>query len=156
MASTIEAQGAINERRLAEAFDRLDSDDSGYITVDNLKGILGDDFPDSEVESILKECAKDGKVSYLDFLAQWHDQHETKRQNFMADITNLTHDRGHPIPQDVLLDDTESRKTNAMSRANFIHSKCQAKSPSSKTSKETTEPATTVVQHEGDHVYADV
>jgi Ca2+-binding EF-hand superfamily protein len=31
-----EAQGAISENRLAEAFDRLDLDDSGYITTDEL------------------------------------------------------------------------------------------------------------------------
>jgi Ca2+-binding EF-hand superfamily protein len=32
LAATIEAHGAINEQRLAEAFDRLDSDDSGFIS----------------------------------------------------------------------------------------------------------------------------
>jgi calcium-dependent protein kinase len=37
LASTIEAQGAIDETRLAEAFDRLDSDDSGYISKQNLR-----------------------------------------------------------------------------------------------------------------------
>ena len=31
LAATIEAQGVISEERLAEAFDRLDSDDSGAI-----------------------------------------------------------------------------------------------------------------------------
>lgn len=156
LASTIEAQGAIDERRLAEAFDRLDSDDSGYITVDNLKGILGDEFPDAEVEAILKECAKDGQVSYMDFLAQWHTQNETKRLDFMADITNLTYDNRHPIPQDVVLEDKESPNTNAMSRANFIQGKYQEISHSVKERKSQVEPPVTAVQHGGDHVYADV
>jgi len=33
LAATIEALGPIEEARLAEAFDRLDSDDSGFISV---------------------------------------------------------------------------------------------------------------------------
>jgi hypothetical protein len=141
LASTIEAQGAIDERRLAEAFDRLDSDDSGYITVENLKGILGDDFPDSEVEAILKECAKDGNVSYMDFLAQWNTQKETKRQDFLADISNLTYGSGHPLTQDLLLTYEASR--TGMSPASVV-----------KTESRGTEAA--AVQHEGDHVFADV
>ena len=34
LASTIEVHGPINEERLAEAFDHLDSDDSGYISTE--------------------------------------------------------------------------------------------------------------------------
>lgn len=34
LAATLEALGMIEEERLAEAFDRLDSDDSGYISSD--------------------------------------------------------------------------------------------------------------------------
>lgn len=37
LAATLEALGSIDEDRLAEAFDRIDSDDSGYITVENRK-----------------------------------------------------------------------------------------------------------------------
>jgi len=34
LAATIEARGVIGRERLAEAFDRLDSDDSGYISTE--------------------------------------------------------------------------------------------------------------------------
>jgi calcium-dependent protein kinase len=37
LAATIEAHGAIVEDRIAEAFDRIDSDDTGYITIENRK-----------------------------------------------------------------------------------------------------------------------
>jgi calcium-dependent protein kinase len=37
LAATIEAHGAIAEDRIAEAFDRIDSDDTGYITMENRK-----------------------------------------------------------------------------------------------------------------------
>ena len=55
LAATIEASGTINEVKLAEAFDRLDSDDSGFISVENLLEILGDTFTKEDVEAIIKE-----------------------------------------------------------------------------------------------------
>jgi EF-hand domain pair len=81
LAATIEAQGAISEQRLAEAFDRLDSDDSGYISADNLAEILGDDFPREEIDEIFREVgvSKDNQISYAEFLALWEQKHEVDR-----------------------------------------------------------------------------
>lgn len=75
IAATIEAHGAINEARLAEAFDRLDCDDSGYITAENLVDILGEDVPMEEIFGIIDEAdlAKDHRVSYSEFMALWED-----------------------------------------------------------------------------------
>jgi calcium-dependent protein kinase len=53
LAATIEAHGAISEERLAEAFDRIDADDSGFISAENLKEILGNDFPQEEIDAIV-------------------------------------------------------------------------------------------------------
>lgn len=66
LAATIEAHGAIDEERLAEAFDRIDSDDSGIITVKDLKDFLGDDLPDSYLEKVIDEAngAHDHAISY--------------------------------------------------------------------------------------------
>lgn len=76
IAATIEAHGAINEARLAEAFDRLDCDDSGCITAENLVEILGKSVPRDEIDAIIAEAdvANDNRVSYSDFLALWQDQ----------------------------------------------------------------------------------
>lgn len=62
----VQARGLIAEDRIAEAFDRLDSDDSGYISKANLKSFLGDDISDAEIDSIMAEADgnKDGKISY--------------------------------------------------------------------------------------------
>jgi Ca2+-binding EF-hand superfamily protein len=81
LAATIEAQGAISEERLAEAFDRLDSDDSGYISAENLAEILGKDFPRDEIDEIIAEAGvtKDNRISYSEFLALWENKHERKR-----------------------------------------------------------------------------
>jgi Ca2+-binding EF-hand superfamily protein len=35
LAATLEAVGSIDEERLAEAFDRIDCDDTGYISIEN-------------------------------------------------------------------------------------------------------------------------
>merc|ERR1739848_483871 len=44
LAATLEAQGRIKEERLASAFDRFDSDDTGFISRQNLRIILGSDY----------------------------------------------------------------------------------------------------------------
>ena len=55
LAATLEAHGHIEEERIADAFDRLDSDDSGYISKENLKEFLGDTATDKEIEEIIAE-----------------------------------------------------------------------------------------------------
>jgi Ca2+-binding EF-hand superfamily protein len=82
---------AISEERLAEAFDRIDADDSGYISAANLKALLGNDFPQAEIDEIIREAdlTKDGRISYSEFLALWEDKNETKHQNDIQEIQKL-------------------------------------------------------------------
>ena len=60
------------EERLAEAFDRIDSDDTGYISKQNLREFLGTDYTEEKVNEILAEgdLTGDGKISFKEFL-QW-------------------------------------------------------------------------------------
>lgn len=62
--------GYIEEERVAAAFDRLDSDDSGYISRENLREILGEDCKEEELDEIIKsvDTNSDGKISYQEFL----------------------------------------------------------------------------------------
>ena len=93
LAATIEAHGAIDEGRLAEAFDRLDSDDSGFITAENLSSILGDQFPVDEINAILKgsSLTSDNRVSYPEFLALWEDRGvQTSKVSFASKLPRLT------------------------------------------------------------------
>lgn len=80
IAATIEAHGAISEARLAEAFDRLDCDDSGYITAENLAEILGYDVSPVEIKAIIEEVdlTHDGRVSYSEFMTLWEDNNNLK------------------------------------------------------------------------------
>jgi hypothetical protein len=130
LAATIEATGAINEERLAEAFDRLDSDDSGYISADNLRELLGSDIPQEEINAIIKEADrnKDNRISYAEFLALWEDKHEEKRESMIEDLrdhraslTSVSEDFKSSYRGD-LTDDSDS-ENHTLARANYIEGK---------------------------------
>jgi Ca2+-binding EF-hand superfamily protein len=59
IAATLEVHGRIEEERIAEAFDRLDSDDSGYISKANLREFLGKNATAKQINEIIKEGDKD-------------------------------------------------------------------------------------------------
>jgi hypothetical protein len=110
---------------LAEAFDRLDCDDSGYISAENLQALLGDEFPPEEIAAIIEvslwcdktsmsypynaqclffsqeaDLERDNKISYSEFLALWGDRHEEKRKGLYEDFR-----------QDSFFDSTHERST---------------------------------------------
>lgn len=131
LAATIEAQGAISEARLAEAFDRMDTDDCGFISAKNLSEMLGKDFPQVEIEAIIKEAATDsnGKISYSEFLALWVDRKEEKRDEVLKEITVLNErmDTGseRSLTVSVISGDESDfdLKSEHLSRANFLNGK---------------------------------
>jgi len=88
LAATIEAHGVIDEERLAEAFDRIDCDDSGYITVANLADMLGSDVPKDYLASIIDEAdiKRDKRISYEEFLALWDEGDDVKREQTLEDV----------------------------------------------------------------------
>lgn len=88
LAATIEAHGAIDEERLAEAFDRLDSDDSGFISAANLREMLGANFPQDRIDEIIHEAdlTQDNRISYPEFLALWEDRKEEERKTLYQKI----------------------------------------------------------------------
>lgn len=128
LAATIEAQGAISEERLAEAFDRIDADDSGFISAQNLRDMLGSDFPEEEINAIIGEASsEEGKISYSDFLRLWEDQHEHIRKEAMAEIKSLIKEESvssasaHSLDCDDSTIDSEDN--DVVARANFLSEK---------------------------------
>lgn len=81
LASTLEVHGRITEERLAEAFDRMDSDDSGFISKENLMELMGIDYSEEKFESMMKDIDTDcdGKISFEEFM-----NHFRKDQNIYA------------------------------------------------------------------------
>mmetsp|Transcript_32995 Transcript_32995/g.97362 ORF Transcript_32995/g.97362 Transcript_32995/m.97362 type:complete len:126 (+) Transcript_32995:192-569(+) len=55
---------------LGDAFDRIDSDGKGYISRDDLKNILGDNYREDVVDQMLDEAdyKKNGQIDYSEFL----------------------------------------------------------------------------------------
>jgi EF-hand domain pair len=88
LAATLEAYGEIDEQRLAEAFDRIDADDTGYITFQNLRDILGDDIPAEYLNHIIDEAdiLHDHRISYEEFLAMWSEEDDEKFALALEDV----------------------------------------------------------------------
>jgi calcium-dependent protein kinase len=86
LGATLEAHGSIDEERLAEAFDRIDCDDSGTITVKDLKDFLGEDLPEAYLEKLIDEVgvSSDHVITYDDFLSLWNSQADEKRRDAKA------------------------------------------------------------------------
>merc|ERR1719401_1525611 len=61
----------LHDEMLFSTFKRFDTDNSGYITVSNLREVLGNTFEQTEVEKLLAEAdlLKDGRISYPEFQA---------------------------------------------------------------------------------------
>jgi uncharacterized protein YbcV (DUF1398 family) len=78
LAATIEAHGYIEEDRIAEAFDRLDADDTGFISKKNLREVLGKDCTSEQINAIMKSADKndDGQISYKEFLEAFRKETE--------------------------------------------------------------------------------
>jgi calcium-dependent protein kinase len=89
LAATIEYTGDISEERLAEAFDRLDSDDSGYITVQNLQDFLGEEVSEGYTDSIIDEAdlTRDHRISYAEFLALWNEHDDEQNRAALRSVT---------------------------------------------------------------------
>jgi len=79
IAASLEAQGQLNEDRVAEAFNRLDTDGSGVITKENMLEFLSDTGASMEdVERMIKEADIDdsGGVSYDEFLTLFRSDNQ--------------------------------------------------------------------------------
>ena len=70
LAATIESHEMLSEEQLADSFDRLDADDSGFITAKNLESILGEQFSKEIAESMIQDgdFKNDRKISYDEFV----------------------------------------------------------------------------------------
>jgi calcium-dependent protein kinase len=88
LAATIEAHGSIEEERIAEAFDRLDDDDTGYVTVENLRSFLGDEISDDFIDEIIDEVdiVRDHRISYEEFLSLWDEDADEILKRNLKDV----------------------------------------------------------------------
>eukprot|EP00929_Paragymnodinium_shiwhaense_P061395 TRINITY_DN30660_c0_g1_i1.p1 TRINITY_DN30660_c0_g1~~TRINITY_DN30660_c0_g1_i1.p1 ORF type:complete len:632 (-),score=127.43 TRINITY_DN30660_c0_g1_i1:99-1994(-) len=72
LAAMVSTRIELHSDLLRAAFHRFDTDSSGYITLDNIRDVLGDDFEGVKVnEAFMKEAdiLQDGRISYAEFVA---------------------------------------------------------------------------------------
>eukprot|EP00586_Coscinodiscus_wailesii_P006518 CAMPEP_0172488964 /NCGR_PEP_ID=MMETSP1066-20121228/18693_1 /TAXON_ID=671091 /ORGANISM="Coscinodiscus wailesii, Strain CCMP2513" /LENGTH=617 /DNA_ID=CAMNT_0013256509 /DNA_START=64 /DNA_END=1917 /DNA_ORIENTATION=+ len=76
LAAVAEGQGLVTQERLAETFDRIDTDSKGYISKDDLKEVLGSDYNEDLVNRMIDQAdtKKNGQVDYDEFLKLMFDE----------------------------------------------------------------------------------
>ena len=129
--------------------------------MENIRGILGEDFPKSEIDAIIKESDvnKDGRISYFEFLSQWQDQKEEKRQEELFHISNLQKtlssdesDIASPnstLSEEDAADLAESDEKDLIGRVNFIEHKQHSERKATSAAKVPVQNPFT--QYEDDH-----
>ncbi|CAB9509998.1 MAP kinase-activated protein kinase 2 (Fragment) [Seminavis robusta] len=95
LAATIESHGSISEEQVAECFDRLDADDSGYITKADIVSLLGGGIPQSYIDDIMAEADidNDKRISYREFLGLWDQKGDAKMKRDHEDVKKRRHRR---------------------------------------------------------------
>uniref|UniRef100_A0A7S0FJV3 Non-specific serine/threonine protein kinase n=1 Tax=Pyrodinium bahamense TaxID=73915 RepID=A0A7S0FJV3_9DINO len=70
LAAMVSTRIAMHDDLLSATFRRFDIDNSGFITQDNMRTVLGESFDGAEVEELMKEAdvSNDGKISYEEFI----------------------------------------------------------------------------------------
>ena len=79
-----------------QVFSKLDFDDSGFITVDNLKELVGDDMTETELKGMVNEFGgdKEEQIGLKDFVDMVKDVRRRRKSNF--DATTLSADGIRP------------------------------------------------------------
>ena len=76
LAATLSKRFYMREERIRAAFEKLDRDGTGYISRDNLRDMLGDDFTPERVDAMMSEADTngDGQIDYEEFLALFREE----------------------------------------------------------------------------------
>ncbi|CAB9509993.1 MAP kinase-activated protein kinase 2 (Fragment) [Seminavis robusta] len=106
LAATLETQGTIEEHRLSECFEEFDTDESGYISRDNLRVLLGKHSSEAFIDVLMQEAeaTKDGRITYEQF------RRVVSRRNRRT-LSKLYDESGQNLPvvsEDAIADDNGS------------------------------------------------
>eukprot|EP00747_Dinoflagellata_sp_TGD_P146976 gnl/TRDRNA2_/TRDRNA2_176747_c0_seq27.p1 gnl/TRDRNA2_/TRDRNA2_176747_c0~~gnl/TRDRNA2_/TRDRNA2_176747_c0_seq27.p1 ORF type:complete len:521 (+),score=112.15 gnl/TRDRNA2_/TRDRNA2_176747_c0_seq27:42-1565(+) len=86
---------ALHDDLLKKAFNKFDADSSGFITIDNLRVVLGESFSEQEIAKLIKELDEnhDGQISYEEFIHYCRGAGADMRQRW----TTLCRGRGSTV-----------------------------------------------------------
>lgn len=71
LAAMVQTRIAVHDDLLKMAFKKFDTDNSGYITVQNMREVLGETHDGEQIEDLMREAdfSKDGRISYAEFVS---------------------------------------------------------------------------------------
>eukprot|EP00929_Paragymnodinium_shiwhaense_P066997 TRINITY_DN3368_c0_g2_i1.p1 TRINITY_DN3368_c0_g2~~TRINITY_DN3368_c0_g2_i1.p1 ORF type:complete len:562 (+),score=168.47 TRINITY_DN3368_c0_g2_i1:120-1805(+) len=96
LAAMLTTRIALHGDLLRSAFKRFDTDNSGYITTDNLKQVLGETFQGEEVESLMKDAnITNGKISFEEFASYLRSCAGDEHQAATAMVIDTQLKHGH-------------------------------------------------------------
>uniref|UniRef100_A0A7S3K0F3 non-specific serine/threonine protein kinase n=1 Tax=Aureoumbra lagunensis TaxID=44058 RepID=A0A7S3K0F3_9STRA len=102
IAACLEGSSLVQEDQLAEAFDRLDADESGSISRENLRDILGNQFTPQLVDEILSEVDmlnnNGGEISKETFMSLMRGKRQ-KRIKEKDEGSKIASDASKPKPR---------------------------------------------------------
>jgi calcium-dependent protein kinase len=78
LAALAEGAGLVTMERVSDAFDRIDADGKGYISPNDLKNILGENYSKDNVEKMILEgdFKKNGRIDFDEFVQLMFDDAE--------------------------------------------------------------------------------
>merc|ERR1719262_1309923 len=70
LAASLQSRFLLQENVIREAFQKFDIDNTGYISVDNLRQVLGDEYNGTQIEEIIAQVdyKKNGVIDYDEFV----------------------------------------------------------------------------------------
>jgi len=91
LAAMVSSRIKMHDDLLKETFKRFDTSNTGYITEDDLKVILGETFEPEEVHAMVQDVntqGQDGRISYAEFIHYLQDNPESKHQDAAAKLVD--------------------------------------------------------------------
>mmetsp|Transcript_10491 Transcript_10491/g.23835 ORF Transcript_10491/g.23835 Transcript_10491/m.23835 type:complete len:585 (-) Transcript_10491:34-1788(-) len=87
LAAMLSTRIALHDDLLRATFKRFDADNSGFISAENLKHVLGESFAGTEVKQLMEEADLngDGVICYDEFIAYLEGGHATEAQALAAE-----------------------------------------------------------------------
>jgi len=70
LAAMVSTRIALHDDLLHATFSKFDTDNSGYITVSNLREVLGESYDEEQINKLVADAdqVKDGRISYAEFV----------------------------------------------------------------------------------------
>merc|ERR1712007_312497 len=128
LAAMVSTRIEMHDDMLRAAFNKFDSDHSGFITVDNMREVLGETCNENQISALLAEAdqLKDGKLCYAEFVSYLRGDaletqisavggivdNEMKKGGAVAKTPSLKPKQGGPriSPKDTLESEKSSKK----------------------------------------------